>query len=121
VIRRYVWDDCCSQYKNMAPRYRALKSLDAHHPLFAPFIDGGAEYLYSRDTEHFAPDGWDTASDVFMYESYVLPHPVQTMDTPRAILRYPLDWQPLFVMGELSDLQVTQRNHTECHTASSSS
>ena len=89
----------------MAPRYQALKSLDSHHPLFAPLISKGTEYLYTRDTSQFAADGWDAAADVFMYESYVLPHPVETMDTPSSVLRYPLDWQPLFVMGELSDLQ----------------
>ena len=89
----------------MAQRYRALKSLDSHHPLFSPLISTGTEYLYSRDSSQFAVDGWDTAADLFMYESYVLPQPVETMNTPSSVLRYPLDWQPLWVMGELSDLQ----------------
>lgn len=89
----------------MAPRYKALKSLDSHHPLFSPLISIGTEYLYSRDSYQFAGDGWDVAADLFMYESYVLPHPVETMNTPSSVLRYPLDWQPLWVMGELSDLQ----------------
>eukprot|EP01048_Picozoa_sp_COSAG05_P012195 COSAG05_NODE_1203_length_5535_cov_21.291575_1_plen_534_part_00 len=105
LLGYYVWDDCCGQYRNKAVRYRALKVLDPHHPLISPVISIGDEYLYGRDGDTFDGDGWDTAFDVGMYESYVLPSVDRTMDAARVMLHYPMDWQLLWVMGELSDLQ----------------
>ena len=96
----YTWDDCCGQYTHgadtMAARYRALKFLDPFHPLVSPLISTRTEYMFARDADAFAPDGWDAAADLFMYESYVLPHVAETMATPGVALRYPLDWQPLW-------------------------
>ena len=100
-----VWDDCCEQYRDKAKRYKSLKGLDHHHPLISPVVSKGTQYLYGRDGDAFAKDGWDTAFDVAMYESYVLPDVARTMDSANLMLDYPMDWQLLWVMGELSDMQ----------------
>ena len=113
----YVWDDCCGQYRDKAARYRALKGLDPHHPLVSPVISDGTEYLFGRDGDAFAGGGWDAAFDVGMYESYVLPHVAATMGRAASMLQYPMDWQLLWVMGELSDGQDLTRAESPAQAA----